>query len=254
MAGVVFGFGTPASVTLGAGLYFLANVLDCADGQIARLKKNGTKVGRVVDGFIDYVVSTAVFLGIAIGLTHMLTDSSLHLYGNISAMNPYVYVWLAALLAGLSSAVQAFYFDFYRNKFLEIVYGKFYSLEDEIREFEEEKERIKREPGNAGFMDNFLITVYLKYTKLQLRSQIKKKSHKEENIPAELYRSKNKLLLRLLSFSGSTAHITLCIACALFNELELFLLTCILPLNILMLIVYFTQIRVHHKLLESAKS
>jgi phosphatidylglycerophosphate synthase len=254
VAGVAFGFGTPVSATLGAGLFFLGNVLDCADGQIARLKKNGTKVGRIVDGFIDYVVSTAVFLGIAVGLTHMVADPSLQLYGNIFAMDPYVYVWLAALLAGLSSALQAFYFDFYRNKFLEIVYGKFYSLEDEIKEFEIEKERIKREPENAGFIDNLLITIYLKYTKLQLRSQMKKKSHTEENIPAKLYLSKNKLLLRWLSFSGSTTHITICIVCALFNKLELFLLTCILPLNILMLIVYFIQIRVHHKLLESAKS
>jgi phosphatidylglycerophosphate synthase len=34
-----------------AALYFISNVLDCADGQIARLK-NGTKVGRIVDGLL----------------------------------------------------------------------------------------------------------------------------------------------------------------------------------------------------------
>ena len=61
IAGIMFGLGTYQYLVYGAILYFLCNILDCADGQIARLKKNGTKVGRIVDGFIDYIVSTAVF-------------------------------------------------------------------------------------------------------------------------------------------------------------------------------------------------
>ena len=253
-SGVSLGFGTDIAITLGALLYLLTNILDCADGQIARLKKNGTKVGRIVDGFIDYVVSTAIFLGIAIGLTQQQNAGTFNMFGNIFNGNPYAYIWITTALAGFSSALQAFYFDFYRNKYLEIVYGKFYSLEDELKEFEDEKIRIAKEPETAGMFDNFLISIYLKYTRLQLKSQLKKKSEPDADIPAELYRSKNKLLLRILSFTGSTTHITLCIICALANNLELFILLCILPLNIIMLVIYFIQRRVYNNLLIRVKS
>ena len=253
-AGIAFGLGTVTSTVIGGCFYLTANVLDCADGQIARLKKNGTKVGRIVDGFIDYVVSTAIFFGIAIGLTQMQSSHALNIYGNVFNWNPFAYIWIVCFLAGMSSAVQAFYFDFYRNKYLEIVYGKIYSLEEEIAEFEDEKQRVINEPDKAGFMDKFLITVYLKYSKLQLKSQAKKRSYTEEKIPVDIFRSKNKLLLRILSFTGSTTHITLCIICAFFNKLELFLLFCILPLNIVMLVIYFIQRRIYNKLLYKGQT
>ncbi|MGH2574826.1 MAG: CDP-alcohol phosphatidyltransferase family protein, partial [Ignavibacteria bacterium] len=78
VAGIFFGFGAYSFLILGAGFYFLCNVLDCADGQIARLKKNGTKVGRIIDGFIDYVVSISVFIGIGIGMTKMNSSPPIH--------------------------------------------------------------------------------------------------------------------------------------------------------------------------------
>ena len=253
-AGVAFGFGTITSTALGGGFYLACNVLDCADGQIARLKKNGTKVGRIVDGFIDYVVAIATFLGIAIGMTHMQGNSSLHFIGNVFELNSYAYIWIITFLAGISSAHQAFYFDFYRNKYMEIVYGKVYSLEDELAEFEEEKKRIQREPDKAGFMDNFLISIYLKYTKLQLTSQKKKVTHADVKISPERYKAKNKLLLRILSYTGSTTHISFCIIYAFINKMEIFLLVCILPLNIIMLVIYFIQRRIYNKLISEAQA
>jgi hypothetical protein len=230
-------------------------VLDCADGQIARLKKNGTKVGRIVDGFLDYVVSTAVFIGIGIGLTKMNSLGLFYTPWNILNLNPVVYIWIATVLAGLSSAAQAFIFDFYRNMFLEKAYGKFSSLEEEIKEFEEERERIKREPKTAGFLDNFLIWIYLKYTCLQLKFQLKKKYDTTDLSPApEVYYKKNKPVLRAWSFIGSTTHITLCVICALADNMELFLIFCILPLNILMFVLYFIQVSANNKLLEQSKN
>jgi hypothetical protein len=229
-------------------------VLDCADGQIARLKKNGTKVGRIVDGFLDYVVSTAVFLGIGIGLTKMNALGLFHTPWNFLSLNMTVYIWIITVLAGLSSAAQAFLFDFYRNVFLEKVYGKFSSLEEEIKEFEEEQRRIKREPDTSRALDNFLIWIYLKYTRLQLKIQFKKKYDKDDlNPEPEVYYKKNKAIIRGWSFIGSTTHITLCAVCALANNMELFLLICILPLNILMFVLYFIQISANNKLLEQSK-
>ena len=227
IAGVLFGAGTYNYLIAGGVFYFTGNVLDCADGQIARLKKNGTKTGRIIDGFIDYVVSTAVFIGIGIGLVKYSNDG--------------LYIWTLTVLAGISSAVQAFCFDLYRNKFLENVYGKFSSLENEIKEFEEEGERIRDIRGKN--LDKFLIAIYLIYTHLQIKLQPRKTKEEVKEIatvPQEYYR-KNKLLLRLWSLAGSTTHITVCIFCAFINKLEWYLLVCLIPMNALIIILYVIQ-------------
>jgi len=254
-AGVLLGFGTTATVTLGAALYFLSNILDCADGQIARLKRNGTKVGRIVDGLIDYIVSTFIFLGIAFGLVRQFSHGELNLLGNsFIQMNPYTYIWIISIAGGISSAFQAFYFDFYRNKFLQIAFGKASGIIDEIQEFEEEKRKFTEDPGYANFMEKILINIYLWYSRLQLNIQ---KDHEhstnEEKPDSKLYYNKNRFLLRMWSFMGSTTHITICVIFALMNNLEAFLLFCILPLNLLMLSLYFIQRRTNKNLIPARK-
>jgi phosphatidylglycerophosphate synthase len=251
-SGVMFGFGELTFLLIGAFMYFTSNVLDCADGQIARLKKNGTKVGRIVDGFVDYIVSIFVFAGIAVGLVKLFNWHEVNLWGNaILHWQPVIYIWVLSILAALSSAVQAFFFDFYRNKFLEVAFGKVSSVMDEINEYEEEKRKFTEDPSYANLFQKILINIYLSYSYLQLKIQKDHEESQNEQKPnAKLYYVKNRMLLRLWSFMGSTTHITLCIVCALLNNMEAFLLICVLPLNLLMIVLFFVQKRVN-KLLTS---
>jgi hypothetical protein len=150
------------------------------------------------------------------------------------------------VLGGFSSALQAIQLDLFRNKFLEYVYSKFSSLEEEMKEFEEEKIRINKPGVKKGFLDNLLISVYLKYTRFQISLQAKKKNVFPKHAPdPQVYYRKNKLLIHLWGYIGSTTHLTLCIICALLNNMELFLLICILPLNFLMLSLYFIQRKIN---------
>ncbi|MCI0715598.1 MAG: CDP-alcohol phosphatidyltransferase family protein [Chlorobi bacterium] len=249
-AGVLLGFGEYSFYVIGACLYIISNILDCADGQIARLKKNGTKVGRVVDGFVDYIVSIFIFVGIAIGLSRQFYSHEIILIGNAPLdWKPATYIWFVSIVGAVSSAVQAFYFDFYRNKFLEIVYGRASNIINEINEYEQERKKFTENPSSAGFMEKFLINIYLRYSYLQLKIQKEhEENHTQSKPDAKLYYKKNRLLLRLWSFMGSTTHITLCVVCAFFNNLEIFLLLCILPLNLLMLFLFFVQKRVNKTL------
>ncbi len=244
-AGVMFGLGSYTFLFIGALLYFTSNVLDCADGQIARLKKNGTKVGRIVDGFVDYIVSIFVFVGIGIGLTKQYHWHEVTLWGNSYLhWNPVTYIWVAALLGAISSAVQAFYFDFYRNKFLEVVYGRAQNIIEEIKEYEEESQMLKAKGGYV--FQRFLIAIYLKYSALQLKIQQDHEESSNEQMPnPKVYYTKNRLLLRLWSYVGSTTHITLCVITALAGNMEAFLIICILPLNLLMLVLSLVQKQVN---------
>jgi len=67
-SGIFFFFGDARSFLYGGLLYAFAYILDCVDGMIARLKKTGTPVGRIIDGAGDYVNSVAVYTGFALGL------------------------------------------------------------------------------------------------------------------------------------------------------------------------------------------
>src|ERR1700759_2470658 len=47
ISGCVYASGLDHACAFGALLFLLYNVFDCSDGQLARLKKNGTHVGRI---------------------------------------------------------------------------------------------------------------------------------------------------------------------------------------------------------------
>ena len=62
--GFFYAFGLQQTSIIGAIFYILFVILDCSDGQLARLKKNGTKIGRLLDGIADYIVVSGYLCGI----------------------------------------------------------------------------------------------------------------------------------------------------------------------------------------------
>lgn len=93
----------------GMALHVLTNALDNADGQLARLTNRGSLYGAIMDGFADYVVFVSIYLHLALR----------HTSGGGSAA-----IWLLAIAAGLSHAVQSMMIDYYRNAYLQFVAGK----------------------------------------------------------------------------------------------------------------------------------
>lgn len=201
IAAYFFSKGTPTMLMWGAAWYACANILDCADGQLARVQKSGTLLGRVLDGLADYISSGAVFFGIGIGLASS---------GNS--------MWAMVLIAGLSSAVHAIFFDRHQSEFIALASGQKNFLEREREQFTEElrHRKEKKERGIGGF----LIILYLWYLELQKKINL---SSQRENIDSEFYRNANASMIRLWSFLGPTTNRTLLIACAVIGKIELYL-------------------------------
>jgi hypothetical protein len=205
-----------------AGLsIFVSNVLDCADGQLARLKKNGTKVGRIIDGFIDYVAGASIFFGIGAALHHITGNAW--------------YSWGLAAVGGFSRILQNMFFDYYRNMYLQYVYNKVNDVNTEIVEFTEEKERLNKTKGNI--LNKSLVNIYLFYCNLQKNST----SHVNLNVTPEVYKQKNKTLLRLWSWIGSTTHLSLTIIFCFINRLDIYLIITITLGNVFFLILLLIQ-------------
>ncbi len=221
LSGVLYGFATYEFFILASVSFLICNVLDCMDGQLARLKKNGTKIGRVIDGFIDYLSSISIFLGLGVAMTSITGDP--------------LYSWVLTVAAGISKALQNMFFDHYRNLYLENVYHKVSSLDEEISEYSEEKERLKNSDGK--YLEKFLISVYLAYSNLQKNST----KHIDFNVTPEEYKSKNKLLLRCWSWLGSTTHMVLLVIFSFMNRIDLYLIVTITAGNLLFIVLMIWQ-------------
>ena len=227
LGGICYSFGTHKVFMFGAVLYLLYNVVDCSDGQLARLKKNGTTIGRILDGVADYVVSVALYFGIGFG------------YANNSS-NPFL-MWLLTAAAGISNAIQSGLLDYYRTRYLDYVLNRVSILDEGLKVFEDEFERLKKIKGR--YFDKVIIWIYLEYSAIQQKvtnpkpEQEKIKAH----ISAEEYSKKNRLLIRLWTLLGPTTQWTFLIITSFLNRIDIYLLGIFVVGNILAIIIYFFQ-------------
>ena len=235
-AGIIFGTGGPVTAGFGAALLFLSIVVDCADGQLARLKNNGTPLGRLVDGAIDYVVGIAVYLGLGFGF---------------AAVSPRpIHWWILVLAAAASNILHSIVFDYYRNRYLAYVHGVSSALTDTIREFRAEYKRLARKPGQ-GVRRRF-IRLYLGYTAFQLK--LSRDPMTMGPVEAEVFRRANSLAMRLWTFLGSSTQGILLIAAISLNRLDLYLGMMIVVLNIGMVALFLGQAGVDRRLKNIASA
>jgi len=224
LTGVMFGFGTHQFFIFGAIALLISNVLDCADGQLARLKKNGTGIGRIIDGFIDYVTGLSIYVGIGIGLSIATGD--------------YLYVWVITAIGGFSRVLQNMLFDNYRNMYMSNVYNKGSNLAQEIEEYTRLKRIIDKAKGR--YVEKFFVNIYIKYASVQSNTAKDEKM----NVSSEDYKKKNMMLLRAWSWIGSTTHLTAVMIACVFNRVDVYLWVTFTLGNLILLVLYIIQKKV----------
>lgn len=74
IAAVLFADGTHRAVIWGAVLFQLSALIDCIDGDVARMMFRESRIGKWLDLIADQVVHAAVFAGVAVGLHRINPD------------------------------------------------------------------------------------------------------------------------------------------------------------------------------------
>jgi phosphatidylglycerophosphate synthase len=98
---------------------FLSTVFDCADGQLARMRKTSSVIGRMLDGTADVIVTGAILVG---GGYYICQK-----YGSTW--------WLTALgiaftiVAGVATSIQTTLFDHYKTVFMKLAVPGFKEAE-----------------------------------------------------------------------------------------------------------------------------
>jgi len=226
ISGVYFSFGTTRGNIYAALFYALYYLLDLSDGQVARLKKNGSTLGRVIDGISDYVTHLAVFIGLGIGIWST-SGHSLFSLGLVAAT-------MASLL------FHAILFDYYRNRYLEYAFGTVSLYGDDLAELLDEQDRLNKEGGHG--VSRFVLALYLKYLALQALLLPDRAEMKTDKIFAtEDFLQRNRLPIRLWSFMGTSLHITLLIVLAMMDQISWYLYAVLGAVNIYAVIMLIMQ-------------
>jgi CDP-alcohol phosphatidyltransferase len=109
MAGHLYFYRNLGINVAGMALHVCANALDNADGQLARLTGTGSREGRIIDSLADHLVFVSIYVHLA--LRYLVEGAS-------------PLVFLLAIAAGISHALQGAAADYYRTSYLYFVKGK----------------------------------------------------------------------------------------------------------------------------------
>jgi phosphatidylglycerophosphate synthase len=231
VAGCFFSAGIPEYNKIGAFFFMMFNIFDCSDGQLARLKKNGTPVGRIIDGISDYLATLAVFVGIYLGFYKHSPD---HIY------------WLLMLtLAGITCIVNGILVDYYRNRFLDYVLVRVNTSEVDLKMFEKEYESLKYQKGK--WLDRLVLVIYFKYSALQRVLVARKKKTQAFLTTSQEYYQMNRIIIRFWLLLGPTTQITTLIICSFFNRFDLFVWIMVAGFNSLAIVLWLIQHAVDRK-------
>jgi len=133
----------------GIVLLILADALDSADGQLARMTGIKSRFGRILDGLAGNLIFISVYLNICFGLI---------------ARGGSPWIFALAVVAGASHSLQSALADYYRNAYLYFVRGATASEHDSAEAIGRQYLQISwhDQPGRK-----FLLKVYHQYLSQQ---------------------------------------------------------------------------------------
>ena len=234
VAGLFFFLNTITSIITGIILIFIAIVLDCSDGQLARAKNIHSYFGRILDGFSDSVVIFFIYLFICLFYT----------------INGDYFIWIWGIIGAISHSVQCNMYDFYKNQYKDYVFNGIADKHDELKDLNDNLKKLSKKQ----FFKKFLLIIFINYIKSQnfyVKPDINLRTKLDEKLNddfREKYRKYNIVLFQIWGLQGPTSHLVYIMLFAFFYELKYFLIFESSILNILLAILWIIQYMITRKI------
>ena len=223
-------------------LLMLANSFDSADGQLARMTHQYSRIGRILDGLSGDVWFAAIYA--AICLRENVTSEFFSAHHWV--------IWVVAAVTGLCHATQAAMADYYRQFHLYFVKGKEGSELDNASELWEKFHALS---WKRNFWQKLVLMFYTNYTTGQekrtpwmqkFRRVLKSRFGDEVPMPLrEKFREQSKPLMKytnMLSFNTRT--IALFVAVLIFQMPWLYFAFELVVLNIMLVYMMWRHERI----------
>jgi len=133
-------------VFAGFGAMIIWHILDGADGQLARLTGSHSELGKILDGFCDYITFISVYIGVGLGLSWQ---------GGAG-------IWGVILFAGVLHAIQSSAYEMQRGEYDFWGHGREGAKPPEIRQMIADLE-------GKSFLSAMLNQPYIGYIRMQRR-------------------------------------------------------------------------------------
>lgn len=209
----------------GVLLLIFANILDCVDGQLARLTGIKSAIGRILDGAAGDIWFASIYVAFALRLSH---DYGTHWF------------FALAVVSGISHLVQANITDYYKTLHL------YFISKDKGSEFQTlEQVRASHKEMKYG-INKFFYFLYRGYTLLQVKAtpslqRMLQSLHARygDNIPEDIrinFRRQSKELMHLIDFMTFNGRTIVMFIVVLVGEVWVYFLYEIIVLNIVLLL------------------
>ena len=230
---------------VGMVLHVCANALDNADGQLARLTQSETRKGRVIDSVADHLVFASIYV---------------HLTLRCFFEDPTPAIWLLALAAGISHALQGAAADYYRSTYLYFVANG-----GRIRIDSSSEVRLDYRKCNwhQGAWDKLFLALYLNFTRQQevLAPHLKKLRETvselfQGQLPAWLqarYRNLAGPMLKWWGLLMTNTRMLVLFALLIIGQPVYFFWFELVPLNLLFVYLIFREERMAESVQEVAQ-
>lgn len=209
----------------GVLLLIFANILDCVDGQLARLTGIKSAIGRILDGAAGDIWFASIYVAFALRLSH---DYGTHWF------------FALAVVSGISHLIQANITDYYKTLHL------YFISKDKGSEFQTlEQVRASHKEMKYG-INKFFYFLYRGYTLLQVKAtpslqRMLQSLHARygDNIPEDIrinFRRQSKELMHLIDFMTFNGRTIVMFIVVLVGEVWVYFLYEIIVLNIVLLL------------------
>lgn len=243
LTGYYFCQGTYEGLIWGVVFLQITNVFDCADGQLARLKKISSTFGKTLDGLADLVTYISIYFGIAY-----------HVYIQTSNLLIFPY----AVIAVLSMFLHIMYFDHFKNQLISFSIESYAEKGETAKELKKKYLKLKKQNSFKWIPAR----LYYSYTYIQEKLvefgyidkyrgywSVKNKKQMFTKIKKNYYKQM-RLSVRLWTFFGASSHLVIFTLFALLNKPLFIFDFIILYYNILLIALLIYQKQCFQKLIK----
>lgn len=217
-----------ASLAPAGALLILSAIVDCSDGQLARMRRTSSTFGRMLDGAVDAIVQAAVNAAILSLLWAR--------HGTEGAAS--VAVWTALWAMALWSGVQhTSLYDRYKNLYLRHTHASFDEDDDDDDVDADWEAARTRGLSPAAWLRYTMYRPYLRAQRRLLQRVDPAVPGRFRDMPAHSeavaarYRASGEALMRAWTWFGIGTHILLCGAALMADRVEWYILARVLLWN-----------------------